>query len=76
MGYILKFFDCNTPEKLWRRAKDVDNRYVKGISGYSDEAKDGSECQVEGLVRVYNKEKIPDELQKHLQNFVLKWRKK
>ena len=25
MGYILKFFDCNTPEKLWRRAKDVDN---------------------------------------------------
>lgn len=76
MGHFLTFFDCNTPEKLWRRAKDVDNCYVKGISGYSDKAKDGSECLAEGLVRVYNKEKIPDELQKYLQNFVLKWSKK
>lgn len=74
MGYILKFFDCNTPEKLWRRAKDVDNRYVKGISGYSDEAKDGSECQVEGLVRVYNKEKVPNQMMLWVEKYILKWR--
>lgn len=55
-------------------AKRIEEKYVFGVSGYSDNAKDGFETIAEAFVRIRNNESVPDEAEKLVQKYIERWR--
>lgn len=54
--------------------KEVEKLYVPGVSGYSDEMKDGFETIAEAFVRKRNGESIPKEAEKLVEKYIERWR--
>lgn len=56
-------------------AEILEKKYVPGVSGYSDNAKDGFETLAEAYVRMRNGEWIPEEARKMVSKYVERWKK-
>ena len=56
-------------------AKRIEKNYVLGVSGYSDNVKDGFETIAEAFVRIRNHESVPEEAEKLVQKYIERWRK-
>lgn len=56
-------------------AKRIEKQYIPGVSGYSDDAKDGFETLAEAFVRMRNKEPVPEEAEKLVRKYIERWRK-
>lgn len=54
--------------------KEIEKLYVPGISGYSDEMKDGFETIAEAFVRKRNGESIPKEAEELVEKYIERWR--
>lgn len=50
-------------------------KYVFGVSGYSDYVKDGFETIAEAFVRIRNNESVPEDAEKLVQKYIERWRK-
>ena len=50
-------------------------KYVFGVSGYSDYVKDGFETIAEAFVRIRNNESVPEAAEKLVQKYIERWRK-
>lgn len=74
--HILSVQDCITIDEYNTRLKEIDSKFVKGISGYADRTKKGTESLAEAFVRKRNGESIPDDADKLLEEYVEKWRRK
>ena len=74
MGHFLTYFDCNDDKMLVQREKDIQSCCVKGITKYSDDENDGAECLEEAFVKLYNKEKVPNQMMLWVEKYILKWR--
>ena len=59
---------------LVQREKDIQSCCVKGITKYSDDENDGAECLEEAFVKLYNKEKVPNQMMLWVEKYILKWR--
>lgn len=57
-------------------AKRIEKLYVPGVSGYSDESKDGFETIAEAFVRMRNNEYVPEEAKNLVLKYIERWRKK
>ena len=53
----------------------MESKFVPGVSGYSDIAKDGFETIAEAFVKVRNGEFVPDEARKLVEEYVERWKK-
>ncbi len=56
-------------------AKRIEKNYVLGVSGYSDNVKDGFETIAEAFVRIRNHESVQEEAEKLVQKYIERWRK-
>lgn len=56
--------------------KTMKNEYIPGISGYSDEVKDGFETIAEAFVKIRNGEEVPEKARKLVRTYIERWRKK
>lgn len=56
--------------------ESIEKEYVPGVSGYSDDVKDGFETIAEAFVRIRNGEKVPDKAKKLVETYIERWKKK
>lgn len=56
--------------------KTIEKEYVPGVSGYSDDAKDGFETIAEAFVKIRNGEKVPDKAKMLVETHIERWKKK
>lgn len=54
----------------------MEKEYVPGVSGYSDDAKDGFETIAEAFVRIRNGEEVPEKAKKLVDTYIERWKKK
>lgn len=56
-------------------ADRLQKQYVAGVSGYSDECKNGFETIAEAFVRMRNQEPVPEAARKLVEKHIERWRK-
>ena len=56
--------------------ESIEKEYVPGVSGYSDDVKDGFETIAEAFVKIRNGEKVPDKAKKLVETHIERWKKK
>lgn len=67
--------DIETAEEFSEYFERINKLYVPGVSGYSDEAKNGFETIAESYIRIKNGEDIPDEARKYIDEYIERWKK-
>lgn len=75
MAHVMTFQDCETIEEYREMRKIIRENFVKGISGYADQTKDGAESLAEAFVRFQNGEKIPIKAKMLIKNYITRWKK-
>ncbi|MCI8683878.1 MAG: hypothetical protein HFH50_13060 [Lachnospiraceae bacterium] len=55
--------------------ESMKNEYVPGVSGYSDDIKDGFETIAEAFVRIRNGEEVPRKAKELVETYIERWRK-
>ena len=75
MAHIMTGQECNTASEFLLFLSEVESKFVPGVSGYSDIAKDGFETIAEAFVKVRNGEFVPDEARKLVEEYVERWKK-
>ena len=73
MAHIMTGQECNTASEFMDFLSEVERKFVPGVSGYSDMAKDGFETIAEAFVKVRNGEF--DEARKLVEKYVMRWKK-
>ena len=63
------------PNQLGVFDSELNEAFLKGISGYADKTRLGAECIAETFVRVRNGEPISEEAMQLLLDYIEKWRK-
>ena len=69
-AHFLTFEDCETYDDYIRKESLVRNRYISGVSKYSDLTMDGAETIAEAFVRYKNGEDLPGEVVQLLQDYI------
>ncbi len=72
--HIMCVQDCQTVKEYNDRLKEIDKKFIKGISGYADKSQKGTESLAEAFVRKRNGETIPKEADDLLKEYIEKWR--
>lgn len=75
MAHIMTGRQCETASEFSKLLEELEQRYVSGVSGYSDTAKDGFETIAEAFVRMRNGEKVPDEAKALVEEYVMRWKR-
>lgn len=75
MAHVMTFQHIESYTMFILEERMLRNKFIPGISGYSDVSMDGSECIAEGFVRLRNKETIPKEAVALVKEYTERWRK-
>lgn len=75
MAHIMPFQNCITAEEYMELNAKIKSQFIKGISKYADEKRDGRESLAEAFVKYRNGEDIPDEARKLIRKYILHWRR-
>lgn len=76
IGHMLSYSDCERYAQFLARNDELQEKYVKGISGYADGSYDGAECIAEAFVRQMNGEPLSKEAEALLLQYIEPRRKK
>lgn len=76
IGHKLSYSDCERYVQFLARNDELQEKYVKGISGYADGSYDGAECIAEAFVRQMNGEPLSKEAEALLLQYIEPRRKK
>ena len=72
---IIPFQNCVGEVDYAKKLQEIKNKFIPGISGYSDKCRDGRESLAEAFVKYRNGEDIPDEARKLIGKYILHWRR-
>lgn len=75
VAHVLTFQDCSTYSGFLLANKQVTKRHIFGISDYADASLDGAECIAEAFSAIRCGNKISDDAQKLIDEFIERWRK-
>lgn len=75
MAHIIPFQNCVGEVDYAKKLQEIKNKFIPGISGYSDKCRDGRESLAEAFVKYRNGEDIPDEARKLIGKYILHWRR-
>lgn len=75
MAHVMTGQQCGTAGEFRKFLKDVEKKFVPGVSGYSDEKQDGFETIAEAFVRMRNGEEVPEDAKKLVEEYVLRWKR-
>lgn len=75
MAHAITYKGCRTFAEAEELAKELKPLYVNGVSRYSWQTKDGSEVIAEAFVKVRIGERIPEEAQRLLDQYIEVWKK-
>ncbi len=76
LAHVMTFQDCDRYGEFVEKEYEIHwDKFVKGVSAYADSTSDGAESIAEGFVRLRNGEKIPDKLEKIIEDYIERWRK-
>ena len=74
-AHIIPFQNCVGEVDYAKKLQEIKNKFIPGISGYSDKCRDGRESLAEAFVKYRNGEDIPDEARKLIGKYILHWRR-
>lgn len=74
-AHYMTGLNTTDPQRFARFAIALEKSYVPGVSGYSDDRKDGFETIAEAFVKIHNGEPVPREAEKMVIQLVEKWRR-
>lgn len=75
LAHIMTFQDVKTYTGYLLRNKEVTKRFRYGISGYANASLDGAECIAEAFASIRCGNKVSNEAQVLLDEFIERWRK-
>lgn len=73
-AHVMTFQDIKTYSGFLMENKILRNKFVEGISLYSDACEDGAETIAESFVRMRNGEEIPEKAAEYVKEYILRWR--
>lgn len=75
MAHVMTGQECKTAIEFNELAKELESLWVEGVSGYSDDVKDGFETIAEAFVRMRNHEEIPIAARKLIEKYIMRWKR-
>lgn len=75
MAHVMTGQQCSTAAEFDQLYDEIEKMYVPGVSGYSDDVKNGFETIAEAFVRIHNGEAVPDEARKLVDKYVMRWKR-
>ena len=76
MAHVMTGQHIEDAEEFETFLNTVEQEYVPGVSGYSDDAKDGFETIAEAFVKIRNGEEVPDKARRLVEIYIERWKKK
>ena len=76
MAHVMTGQHIEDAEEFETFLNTVEKEYVPGVSGYSDDAKDGFETIAEAFVKIRNGEEVPDKARRLVEIYIERWKKK
>lgn len=73
--HAMTFQDCLFYRNALTRNDEIIPLYVKGVSGYSDASRDGTETMAEAFVKKRHGYEIPESINALLIKYVERWKK-
>lgn len=75
MAHVMTFQDCDRYAVFERMEEEVREKFIPGVSGYSDITADGAETIAEAFVKYRRGEKISEDVNNLIEEYIERWRK-
>lgn len=75
VAHIIPFQNCVTATQYHQVNDEIKKSFVKGISGYANDTRDGRESLAEAFVRYRNGEDIPQNALQLIEKYITPWRR-